>query len=264
MQKGNNIMGKTEEVKMSKRKKIGIISGSVAGFIVIAVLVYAFVITSSGYWLLAKFKPDTEEQKLSYSTAIETIEKITDEGFVLMQNKDNFLPISTSEDNKKKINVFGTRSIVTLFNSGGSTATDVTSAVKIEEALQGPDGNLELNQDLLNLHYNFYKKGNISIKETSAPKNKSDSEILGEASNLILPEVPKKAYEDTSLYNDEKTIIEHAQEFSDTAMIVLGRGGGEMVNLSAFELQLSEEESAMVEVVSSSFENVILVILGDG
>ena len=253
-------MQQTEKTKMSKKKRNILISLSTFVVLLAGVLIYGFVITSSGYWLMAKFKPDTAEQKLSYSTAVEAVEKITDEGFVLMQNHDNFLPIATSEKEKAKINVFGTRSVVTLFNSGGSTATNVADAIKLEDALQGTDGNFELNQDLLYLHYNFYKKGNISIDETSAPKNKSDSEILGTAENLILPEVPKKAYEDTSLYSDGKNVIEHAREFSDTAMVVIGRGGGEMTELGPNDLGLTSEEKDMVDVVSSNFENVVLVI----
>lgn len=253
-------MQQTEKNKMSKKKRNILISLSTFVILLAGVLIYGFVITSSGYWLMAKFKPDTAEQKLSYSTAVEAVEKITDEGFVLMQNHDNFLPIATSEKEKAKINVFGTRSVVTLFNSGGSTATNVADAIKLEDALQGTDGNFELNQDLLYLHYNFYKKGNISIDETSAPKNKSDSEILGTAENLILPEVPKNAYEDTSLYGDGKTVIEHAKDFSDTAMVVIGRGGGEMTELGPNDLGLTAEEKDMVDVVSSNFKNVVLVI----
>lgn len=246
--------------KMSKIKRNLLISLGGLVLVLGAVLYYTFVITSSGNWLMAKFKPDTEEQKLSYTSAVETIEKITDEGFVLMQNKDGLLPIATSAESKAKLNVFGIRSVVTLFNSGGSTATDVTKAIKLEDALRGTDGNFELNQDLLHLHYNFYKTGKVSIDETAAPKNRSDSEILGEASNLNLPEVPKMAYGDGSLYGDGKTILEHAKEFSDTALIVLGRGGGENLDLSAEQLKLSEEEQAMVDVVSSNFDNVILII----
>jgi len=244
---------------MSKKKRNWLIALGALIVIIIGVLYYAFVVTSAGNWLLAKFKPDTEEQKLSYSSAIETIEKITDEGFVLMQNKDNFLPIATSAENKTKLNVFGTRAISTLFNSGGSTATDVTKAVKLEDALREV-GNFELNEDLLYLHYNFYKSGKITINETAAPKNRSDSEILGEASNIILPEVPATAYEDSSLYGDGKTVIEHAKEFSNTALVVIGRGGSEDTDLTPAQLSLSDEEAAMIDTVSNNFENVILVI----
>jgi beta-glucosidase len=252
-------MGNTEKTKLSKKKKGLLISLSALVLIMGGVLYYAFVVTSVGHWAIAKFMPDTEEQLLSYSSAIETVEMITDEGFVLMQNKDNLLPISTSEENRARINLFGTRSVVTLFNSGGSTATDVTNAMKLEDALR-ETGNFELNQDLLFLHYNFYKNGRVSINETAAPKNRSDSEVLGGESNLILPEVPKDAYENSSLYDDGRTIIDHAKDFSDTAMIVIGRGGGEMVELGPNELRLTEEEADMVDVVSSHFENVILII----
>ncbi|SDZ20220.1 beta-glucosidase [Evansella caseinilytica] len=253
------MMEQKKKKKMRKKNKALLISVSAVALLFAGILYYGFVMTSSGYWLIAKFKPDTEEQKLSYSSAIETVEMITDEGFVLMQNNDNFLPLVTTEEDKAKINVFGTRSVVTLFNSGGSTATDVTNAVKLEDALQ-ETGNFELNQDLLYLHYNFYKNGKVSVDETSAPKNRSDSEILGEEENLILPEVPKEAYENSSLYSDGRTIIDHAKDFSHTAMIVVGRGGGEYVDLSPAELRLTEEEADMVDIVSSNFDNVILII----
>ena len=244
---------------ISKKKRNWLIALGALIVIIVGVLYYSFVVTSAGNWLIAKFKPDTEEQKLSYSSAIETIEKITDEGFVLMKNEDNLLPIATTADNKTKLNVFGTRSIVTMFNSGGSTATDVTKAVKLEDALRDI-GNFELNQDLLYLHYNFYKSGKLTIKETAAPKNRSDSEILGESNNLILPEIPVTTYENNSLYSDGRTLLEHAQEFSNTALVVLGRGGGENVDLTPTQLSLSDDEAAMLDAVSNNFEHVILVI----
>ncbi|GIP19274.1 beta-glucosidase [Paenibacillus montaniterrae] len=244
---------------MSKKKRNWLIALGALIVIIVGVLYYAFVVTNAGNWLLAKFKPDTEEQKLSYTTATETIEKITDEGFVLMQNKDNFLPLATSADNKTKLNIFGTRSVVTLFNSGGSTATDVTKAVKLEDALRDV-GNFELNQDLLYLHYNFYKSGKVSIKETAAPKNRSDSEILGETTNLALPEVPATAYKDNTLYGDGTTLLEQAKAFSDTALVVLGRGGGEDTDLTPAQLSLSADEEAMLDVVAKNFENVVVII----
>lgn len=244
---------------MSKKKRNWIIAMGALIVLLVGVLYYAFVVTSAGNWLLAKFKPDTEEQKLSYSTAIETIEKITDEGFVLMQNNDQFLPIATSAESKAKLNVFGTRSVVTLFNSGGSTATDVTKAVKLEDALRDV-GNFDVNPDLLYLHYNFYKSGKVSVKETAAPKNRSDSEILGEANNMILPEVPVSAYEDSSLYSDGTTLLEQAKAFSDTALVVLGRGGSEDTDLTPEQLSLSDEEASMMNVVGNNFANVVLVI----
>lgn len=250
-----------EKGKMSKKKRnilIGILSTLVV--IIVGILYYAFVVTTIGSWFLSRFTSDTEQQELSYSSAIETTEMIADEGFVLMQNNDNLLPLSTSENEKKPINLFGSRGVVTLFNSGGSTATDVTNAIKLEDALRGENGNFELNDELLYLNYHFFKSGDISIDETSAPANYSDSEILGDEQNLILSEVPVEAYSDESLYEDGTNLLENAKEFSDTAMIVLGRGGAEMRQLSPSQLRLTDDEAAMVDIVASNFEDVILIL----
>ena len=250
----------SEKKGMSKKKRNIIIGVSTSIIVIIAaVLYYAFVVTTAGQWFLSQFTPVTEQQQMSYSSAIETTELIAEEGFVLLQNEDDLLPISTSEEEKTKINLFGTRSVVTLFNSGGSTATDVSSALKIEEALR-EEGQFELNQDLLHLYYNFYKTGNVSIDPTDAPKNRSDSEVLGESNNLILPELPLEAFNSTDLFDDGRTVMDHAKEYSDIAMVVLGRGGGEMQELSPKDLRLTSEEEILIDQVSTNFDKVILVI----
>ncbi|PXW92098.1 beta-glucosidase [Streptohalobacillus salinus] len=249
-----------KEKRMSKKKRHVLIGVGISFVLIIAALLYyAFVITTAGQWFLSKFTPDTEQQQVAFSSALETTELIADEGFVLMKNDDNLLPLSTSENKKTKINLFGTRSVVTLFNSGGSTATNVESAIKVEDALRD-EGNFELNDNLLNLYYNFYKTGDISTEQTTPPKNRSDSEILGESNNLILPELPASAFSDESLFEDNKTIIQNAKDYSDVAMIVLGRGGGEMQELSPKDLRLTNEEEVLIEEVSSAFDKVILVI----
>lgn len=251
---------KAPKKKMSRAKKIWLsISGGVAVLLAV-VLVYGFVITSSGYWLISKFTPDSEEVKQSFTSAAATTQTIADEGFVLMQNDDNFLPLKTSADAKTGINLFGMRAVQLVYNSGGSSASNVDRAIRLEDALQGENGNYNVNPDLLNLYYNYYKSGDISIDKTDAPANSSASEFIEEPSNITVPEVPANAYTDTTLYSDGKTILDHAKDFSDTAMIVLGRGGGEMYDFTVKELQLQDDEAAMVDDVANKFSNVILVI----
>ena len=82
-----------------------------------AVLVYGFVLTRTGYWLLAKFTPDSPEQQMSYTSASDTVRQIAEEGFVLMQNNDGLLPLSGGPE-KTKINLFGIRSIQMVYNGG--------------------------------------------------------------------------------------------------------------------------------------------------
>lgn len=252
-------MGNLSKESSKSKKRLYIILGTIA-VIIAAILIYGFVITSSGYWVISKFTPDTEEQKLSYTSAAETGQIISDEGFVLLQNNDNLLPITTSANDKTKLNVFGSRAVQLTFNGGGSAATDPTKATKLETALQGSKGNYELNQDLLNLYYNYFKRGKISIADTDAPVNGGASEFVENVNIALLPEVPVSAYLDTTIYDDGKTIMDKALEYSDKALVVIGRGGQERMDISPKILQLSDEEAAMIDTVCSSFDDVVLVI----
>ncbi|MGL6199429.1 MAG: glycoside hydrolase family 3 C-terminal domain-containing protein [Lachnospiraceae bacterium] len=249
-----------EKKLMSKGKKIGIAIAGVVGVVLVVVVIYAFVLTNVGSYMISRLKPDSEEVKMSFESASQTTQDIADEGFVLMKNEDNMLPIETSSDNKAGINIFGMRGTQLVYNASGSTATDVENCLKLAEALTGEEGNFEVNEDLLYLYYNYYKSGNVSIAETAAPKNYSDSEFVEEVDNVFAPELPAEAFTDTSLYNDGKTIMEHAYEFSDTAMVVVGRGGGEVFDFAPSELQLQEGEKDVLDAVCATFDKVILVV----
>jgi len=251
----------TGKKKMNKGKKAGIIIGAVLAVIVVIALIYGFVITKSGYWLLSKLTPDTQEQKMAYTSASDTTQVIADEGFVLMQNNENLLPLTTSADNRQGINIFGMRGVQLVYNAGGSASSDVSGCVRLEDALTGDQGNFALNEDLLHLYYNYFQKGRLSIDKTAAPTNVTDSEFIEQAYRYIfLPEFPAETFTDTGIYNDGRTILDHAYDFSDVAMIVLGRGGGEMMDFTPGELQLTDEEAAMVDAVCGKFDKVILVL----
>ena len=243
---------------LSKGAKIGIGVAIAVVVLLAAVLVYAFVITNSGYWFLSKFKADTPEQQMSYTSASDTSQTIADEGFVLMQNNEDLMPLATSAENKTKINVFGMRAVQLAYNAGGSAASVVDKCVRLEDAMA--EGNYELNPDLLNLYYNYYKTGKASIAPTEAPGNSSASEFITEPSNITVPDVPGDILTDTSLYDDGRSILDHAYDYSDVAMIFIGRGGSEVFDFTPSLLQLSEDEASMVDAVCSKFDKVILVL----
>lgn len=250
---------KNAKKKMGKGKKAGIIAAIVFVVLIAAVLIYGFVITRSGYWLISRFSPDTEAKKMSYTSASDTTQVIADEGFVLMKN-DGLLPLATAADNKTAINLFGMRGVQLVYNAGGSSASNVEKCIRLEDALNSESGNFTVNQDLLYMYYNYYKTGKISIAPTDAPLNKSASEFIEEPSNLTVPEVPANAYADTTLFPDGRSLLDHAHDFSDIAMVVVGRGGGEMVDFTPSQLQLSPDEADMVDAVCKKFDKVILVI----
>lgn len=245
-------------VKKKGSKRL-LIAGIAAAVIVALLAAYAFIFTSTGYWLLSRLKPDTEQQKMSYSSASQTTQAIADEGFVLMRNENNLLPLQTSEDAKLGLSLFGMRSVQLVFNAGGSSASNVERATKLEDALRGENGGFDVNPDLLNLYYNYYKSGKLSIAPTSAPANSGASEFIEEVNAITVPELPVEAFTDTALF-DGKTVVEAAREYSDTALITIGRGGGEMFDFTPSGLLLSAEETAMVDAVANGFEHVVLVV----
>lgn len=247
--------------KMSKKSKILVIVSSILVVIIAIALLYGFVFTKTGYWLVAKLTPDTEEKKLAFSSATETTNIISDEGIVLMQNEDNLLPLTTSKDNPQGINIFGMRGIQLVYNAGGSAASDVSYCTKLADALTGDEGNFAVNDELLYLYYNYFKNGDISINKTSAPSNVSDSNIIETGyTNLMIPELPAEALTKSDLYSDGRTPLEHAKDFSDIAMVVLGRGGGEMFDYTPEQLQLQPDEKELLDTVCGSFDKVILVL----
>lgn len=242
---------------MRKGKKIAIISGSSAtGVLLIAAVLYAFVFTNIGTWFLSTFQKDTPQQVAAYSSASGTTEAIEEEGNVLLKNTDNLLPLKSG----KKINAFGIRSVQLVYNGGGSSASNVEGCTRLEEAMK--KGGFELNPDLLNLNYNYYKDGKVSIKSTAEIKNGSASEFVEhtKVSNLTIPEVPASAYSNTSLYDDGKTIMDHAVAYSDVAMVFISRGAAELYDFTPKELRLSDDEKGMIDSVCSKFSNVILVV----
>jgi beta-glucosidase len=243
---------------LSLGRKIGPIAGIAIVVLLGITLLYGFVITRSGYWLLSRFRSDTVEQKLAYSSASDTVRTIAEEGIVLLRNENGLLPIETRAEAKTKINLFGIRAIQLVYNGGGSTASDVTKCVKLETALE--EGNYELNKDLLYLYYNFYNTGKTTIAPASVPPNGSASEFIDKPDNIVIPEVPGSVYTDPSLYNDGKTIIDHAVSFSDIALVVLGRGGGEGFDLTGPQLRINADEAALLDVVCGAFSRVVLVI----
>ena len=196
------------------------------------------------------------------------IEEITNEGVVMTKNDDSFLPIAP-----KKINVFGWASTNPIYGGTGSGTVDASTAVGILDGLE--NAGFETNQELSDM-YVEYRADRPAIS-------------INEGQDWTLPEVP------IAQYSDE--MIQNAKEFSDTAVIVFARTGGEGADLphdmgavmegsynqgtkytnalytsnseeyADFEsgqsyLELSRTEADLVEMVCNEFENVIVIYNG--
>lgn len=216
---------------------------------------------------------DTEQQSK------DTIKQVGEEGLVLVKN-NGLLPLS---EDVTSLNVFGWDSTNPLFGGVGSGSSDGSSAVGILQSLQ--DAGYQTNEELSKM-YTDYRSDRPGISMS--------------AQDWTLPE-PTIDY-----YTDE--IMSDAESFSDTAVITIGRSGGEgadlprdmnavingtydiakeiSVNAKGKEnlnyqymkgtytnngdyddfdegehyLQLSNTEKAMIDLVCSTFKNVIIVI----
>lgn len=242
---------------------------SVIAFVVVVAVTVNIMLSGALYNTINVVLADTGElsnENEDNSRAI--IEEITNEGVVMTKNDDSFLPIAP-----KKINVFGWASTNPIYGGTGSGTVDASTAVGILNGLE--NAGFETNQELSDMYVKYRaERPAISINE---------------GQDWTLPEIPVAEYSDETIQN--------AKEFSDTAVIVIARTGGEGADLphdmgavmdgsynqgtkytnasytnnseeyADFEdgqsyLELSHTEADLVEMVCDEFENVIVVYNG--
>ena len=191
-------------------------------------------------------------QQETADQAAAVAEEIAGEGMVMLKN-DGMLPLKE----QKNLNLFGWASTKPVYGGAGSgSINDLWPIVSLEEGLQ--NAGFTLNTELHDFYANY----------TSARPKMSESKQA-----WTLPEPP------VELYTDE--MMENAKEFSDTAVVVIARIGGEGYNdmpkdlskvsydsnsdkyddfpAGSHYLELSKTERDMIDLVCENFENVVLV-----
>ena len=135
--------------------------------------------------------------------ATRLVNKITQEGVVLAQNDDNILPVASGS----KLNVFGWSSTNPCYGGTGSGA--LNDAYPVTDLLTGlHDAGIETNDELSKFYTDYY------ATRPTVGMSKQD---------WTLPEP------NVNLYTNE--MMENAKNFSDTAMVVITRVGGEGADL---------------------------------
>ena len=137
----------------------------------------------------------------------EVIQKVGEEGIVLAQN-DGLLPLSDTT----KINVFGWAATNPIYGGTGSGSSSNEGNVDILTSLE--NAGFEINQEIIDMYRDY-----------SPTRDLGGNVISVSFTNWSLPEPPVKNYTDELMNN--------AKEFSDTALIVLARSGGEGQDLPA-------------------------------
>lgn len=190
------------------------------------------------------------------SKANELAKDVQSEAVTLLKNDDSNLPLSG-----KKVNVFGWGSTNPVY--GGTGSGSMSKQYKTVSLLDG------MNQAGL--------KTNTELSKLYTDYRKDRPEVGMFAQDWTLPEVPAKQYSDK--------LVSDAKDFSDEAVVVLTRVGGEGADLPTdmkakgityknnskdyddFQkgesfLQLSKTERDMIDLVTSNFKKVTLVYNG--
>ena len=188
------------------------------------------------------------------SKANELAKDVQSEAVTLLKNDDSNLPLSN-----KKVNVFGWGSTNPVYGGTGSMSKQYKTVSLLDGMKQA---GLKTNTELSKLYTDY---------------RKDRPEVGMFAQDWTLPEVPAKQYSDK--------LVSDAKDFSDEAVVVLTRVGGEGADLPTdmkakgitynnnskdYEdfkdgehfLQLSQTERDMIDLVTKNFKKVTLVYNG--
>ena len=190
------------------------------------------------------------------SKANELAKEVQSEAITMLKNDDSNLPLAN-----KKVNVFGWGSTNPVYGGTGSgSMSDQYDTVSLLDGMK--EAGLETNADLSKLYTDY----------------RADRPVVAMWSqDWTLPEVPSDQYSDS--------LISDAKSFSDEAVVVITRVGGEGADLPTnmkaenityknnskdyddFQdgehfLQLSKTERDMIDLVTKNFDKVTLVYNG--
>lgn len=256
--------------KLGKVKSGFIRKQSLLGFGLVTVVTVNAILTGPMENLISAATVEMGElTEESIENSRDTIETIAEEGIVLAKNEDSLLPLQ-----ERKLNVFGWSSTNPIYGGTGSGTVDTSTAVSLLDGLE--NAGFELN-DSLSQMYTEYRADRPVVS-------------INDGQEWTLPEVPAAQY--------SEEMLDEAKEFSDVALIVLARTGGEGADLphdmgavldgswsepgtkylrgsytnnsteyadyadGQTYLELSRTEQDLVEMVCENFEKVVVVYNG--
>ena len=184
--------------------------------------------------------------------------EIEQEGIVLAKNADNILPLKKSNN---KVNVFGFDVTQWVISDSGSGTANAGKSQKTWGLLEVLDQRgITYNKDIINYYKNW-----ASPRDRSTLSYSSSHDVVYRLTN-------------PSLTNDSdyRDLYDAALGETDTAIVVIGRWGGEHLdpphqqvnnhkskkskNLERGYLELTEEEEDLLTNVGGDYDKVIVII----
>ncbi|WP_317945866.1 glycoside hydrolase family 3 protein [Carnobacterium maltaromaticum] len=232
-------------VKIRKtRKFLYILSSLLLGILIIfnlAVNQYAMIINT--YFSASQI--NQSEVKKTTEQAMALTEKIEGEGAVLLENKNEVLPLQN-----QKVNVFGYASRNVVYGGTGSGGGK-------------EDNNVDLQQGLKNAGFQVNDQLTTFYDDRYVPREKVNiHKLVGGDFNIHEPKA--------SEYSE--SLLTSAKEFSDTALVVFSRNSGEGADITnemkgyaggtagKHYLELSDDEAATLDLVKENFDKVVVIL----
>ena len=251
-------------VKLPKKSKKLIRGNAWLAFVLALVIIVNLILTGPVYSIVNLAMGGGSISEESIGSATDLCTAIAEEGIVLLKNEDNILPLKNT-----KVNTFGWSATNPVY--GGTGSGSLSGAYPTVTLLEGlTNAGIEYNTALTDFYTNF----------------RATRPMVGMwGQDWTLPEPTQADYEAANIY-------ENALAFSDTAVIVIARSGGEGADLptsyngedtfqeggmfgssgvryseyaddldaSKHYLELTNREIATVEAVTSKFDNVVVII----
>ena len=214
-----------------------------------ATIIDSFIGAPSGHYSETEIA-DTKLKAEALAAEVEA------EGTVLVQNNDNTLPLNTDT---KKVNVFGWASTAWL---GGGSGSGGVNAVNTDLLAALTAYGIEYNTELTDMYKDF-QPGREYIRTLNSRPEQSG--------RLYEPDINNTAY-----YT--QTMLDNAKNYSDTAVVVIGRlagesndatkqqykrtekGGDIVVDDTRTMLELTTEEENLLTYVGANYKNVVVLV----
>ena len=167
--------------------------------------------------------------------------EICEEGFVLLKNDDNLLPLTDA-----KLSIFGDDAYNFVYGGSGSAGADQADAVSLFDAFEqdGIEYNTELDE--------AYRRMGVATGGGA-----------GSTKEMVVGYFTESENEDDWLLPADE-VIASAREYSDTALIVLSSMEVESNEIDLALLMIMGDKlpnrKALIEKVLDSFEHVIFII----
>ena len=212
--------------------------------VVIAVNGLLFAVAAPYFNFVGTFladAPNNEQTQAAGEASRAVTREIASEGMTLLKN-EGALPLPEG-----RVNILGTSSADLVFGGTGSGAGDASKNVSLVDGLA--QAGLEANPDL------------VSFYQENAPKRE---QIALVGTDWSLYELEALAYSEDVLAN--------ARDYSDVAVVVISRAGGESqdlpLDMAAYNgseagrsyLELTPNEEALLDLAKENFGTVVVLL----